>query len=157
MLPLQQVGAGAHTGEIGGAAEAHRVPLAQRVLSPREVDAVAVGLFFGRAAGVKLFGRGGAFEGADVGREEGVERVGDARRRDADALREGEVAHLPRRVHARVRAPAARHADADAEGAADGFFELALHGAGVRLHLPAAQVRAVIGKEENCVHGAHLH
>ena len=154
MLALQKVGAGAQARGVGGLPDARRIPLEQRMLPPREIDGIAVGLFFGGAAGVERFARARALQDADVGREKGVEGVRDAPGLDREGVGQGEIAHLPRRVYARVRAAAARHARRDAEGAQEGALQLALHGAAVLLDLPAAQGGAVIGYEENCVHAA---
>ena len=100
--------------------------------------------FFGAAAGIEAFLRGGAFQHLHVRRENGVQRVRDALGRDLYPLRHGKVAHLPRRVYARIRPAAARDAGKKSEPLLQGAFQLPLHRTAVVLHLPAAEIRPVV-------------
>ena len=76
--------------------------------------------------------------------EQLVQRVRDALGRDLYPLRHGKVAHLPRRVYARIRPAAARDAGKKSEPLLQGAFQLPLHRTAVVLHLPAAEIRPVV-------------
>ncbi len=152
MLPLQQIGTLPHRCKIRHCAESCRIPFEQRMLSPRKIDGVAVGLFLCRTAGIERIGDRRARKHLDVGGQKRVEGIGNFFGRDLNAFAERKIADLPRRVHARIRPAAAGDADADAEGAMQGFFERTLHRPSVFLDLPAGKMGAVIADQECDIH-----
>ena len=145
----EEGGAGAQGGEVERGGEVPDAVGEEGVELGGAVEAVAVDLAEGGAAGVEA-GRGGLDAGeADGFREEGVEAVVPGGEGKVEGAEGGvEMGDLGVGVHAGVGAGGALDAEGVVGEAVEGGFNLVLHGLAVGLALPALPGGAAVGEGE---------